>query len=550
MKKAYVFNQNWTCLKGKEFWDEERGELDFGCEAPLKASGLRADGTYRTRYGGFEHSGRIYENSNHNVKIALRRIFRAAGGSVEAAAQLRVDQSTYISKNLDFLEHLRKLYEPVMSKFRGFLVEAEDHYDDPHAKKALREQAWKELFETGTVTNGIWLEYTIYKMKKNEFGKVNSEPRMIGDLQVPASLEGFMVTKYLKQAMQNNIDLPYGTMHFCATPAHVDLTSVFENLMNPMKRFYMAYFSDDSCISVRQPDGSTLIYNMDISSCDASHTSMLFWALTRIVDGMSRENFIRLIDQLRTLIRVYDVSRPNRGPDKRYAEFKKSDGSPTLYSGSTITTVINNLANILIGHSILTAGATTPDEIIKAAANVGYIITLEPCPRPEDIQFLKHSPVLDTTGVYRPVLNLGVMFRSMGTAKGDVPGKQDVPLKERFRAFEHALLHGMYPRSHFPFVDRRKRALRGADGSQSYEQSQTLVERELAYKVIGTEEHSFHAEDIYRRYNLTTDEISLLDETIANQPFTTFHACSAASKVLETDYGLSCPGTYPTTASA
>jgi hypothetical protein len=381
-------------------------------------------------------------------------------------------------------------------------------------------------------------------MKKDEFAKPGKEPRMIGDLGVPASLQGFMVTKYLKKAMERDIELRDGTIHFCATPDHTKLTTVFNNLLNPSKRLYMALFSDDSCVSVRDGDGKVATYNMDIKSCDSSHTSMLFWAMTQITDGAARANIIKLIHQLQTKIRVFDLSRPQRGTTKRYAEFVKTDGSPTLYSGSTLTTAINNLANILIGHSIISSNATTSTEIIAAAAAVGYLVSLEPCPRPEDIQFLKHSPVMDTTGVYRPLLNIGVLFRTMGTAKGDVPGRKSVPLLERFKAFEYSLVHGMYPRSHFPFVDVRKHALRKVD-MKLVKASSIRIERDLGYKVTETTEHHFLAEDVYRRYNLTAAEIQILDDTIAYQPFTTFHACSPASKILRADYGLSTPTVFP-----
>ena len=540
-----MYNQQWTCLKGEEYWDDDKGILDWECEHPVRNHhGQRFDTSYRTRYGGFNHSGIIYEESNCNVKIAMRRLFRCPGGSLATAKELSDNQAGYIAGNLSFLTQLQKLYDPVMSNFRGFIVEAADHYNDPHKKRVPREQAWKELFEKGTITDDLWLEYTIYKMKKGEIGKFGKEPRMIGDLKVPASLEGFMVTKYLKKAMQEDVLVDDGRIHFCSKPDHSELTTVFNNLMSPSSRVYMALFSDDSCVSVREKDGSVSTYNMDIVSCDASHTGMLFWALAQITTGLSKENIIRLIGQLSTDIRVYDLSRPQRGMDKRYALFRRKDGSPTLYSGSTLTTSVNNLANILIGHSIITSKANSSDEIIAAARAVGYLVTLERCEMPEDIQFLKHSPVLDTTGVYRPVLNIGVLFRSMGTARGDVPGRRTTPLRERFAAFEYALYRGMYPRSHFPFIDVRKSKLKH-DLRKVDLQATEVVKRQLEYKVGQCEERHFLAADVYRRYRLSHDEICILDEEIAHMPFDTFHACSAANKVLAKDYGLSCATLYP-----
>jgi len=523
-----------------EWWNEVAGELDFGCERESRIvhNRILVDPTYRTKYGGFLHNGEIYANSNANVSIALRRIFRCAGGSLDMAATLANNQHNFISKSMPFLDSLRDMYSKDMCNYRGFLVEAEEHYADPHKKKHLREMAWKDMFETGTTASELWLKHVTYKMKKDEWAKPGKEPRMIGDLKVPASLQGFMVTKYLKKAMLEDIEYQDGILHFCATPDHGELTRVFEGLMKPRARVYMTYFSDDSCVSVNTKEGVKM-YNMDISSCDASHTAMLFYALTRLADGPAGENLRVLVDQLRVPMRVYDLSRPTSGPNKRYAQFVRNDNSPVLYSGSTITTVINNLANILIGKSIIDNQASTPEEIMSAAKLAGYVVTLEECTIPEKLQFLKHSPVLDTSGTYRPVLNLGVLLRTLGTCKGDVPGSNKIPLLERFQAFERGLLQGMYPNTSFPFVDARKACVAGKSKIDS--QVSKKVDEMFAYKVGETDQSTHHAVDVYARYGLSPAEIALLDEEVATSPFTSYHSCKTVSKILELDYGLRSP---------
>lgn len=503
---------------------------------------MRLDSTYRTRYGGFYHSGIIYESSNNSVSLALRRVFRATGGSLATAKEYKQNQHQFISQSQGFLTDLRMMYAKTLDNFRGFLVEAEDHYDDPHAKRSLREQAWKELFETGDMSAPLWCEYVTYKLKKDEWAKPGKEPRMIGDLKVPASLQGFMVTKYLKQAMEEDIHHKDGVLHFCAKPNHDDLQSVFEELRQPTKRVYMAYFSDDSCVAIRTGD-EILRYNMDIQSCDASHTAMLFHAFVNLARGPAAENLRVLVNQLRVPMRVYDLSRPARGPGKRYALFKRKGNEPTLYSGSTITTTINNLANILIGKSIIDCGARSPEDIIRAAKAAGYIVTLTKCKILEDLQFLKHSPVRDVHGVYRPLMNLGVLLRTIGTAKGDVPGRAKVPFLDRCRAFDRGLLQGLYPHSSFPFVDRKKHVVAGV-AKRLDKQVNKRIGRLLEYRVGTTSAATFYSTDVYRRYRLTAGEIGVMDDEIATAPFNSFHSCKAVSKILDLDYGLISPSLY------
>lgn len=540
----YIYNQQWKCLRGQEWWDEKKGELLYPEEPALKMvkRTMRIDSTYRTKYGGFHHDGIIYEASNNSVRLALRRVFRATGGSVETASEYRKNQHNFISESQGFLDDLRAMYAKTLDDFRGFLVEAEEHYKDPHAKKSLREQAWKDLFERGDMSSPLWCEYVTYKLKKDEWAKPGKEPRMIGDLKVPASLQGFMVTKYLKEAMKEDIHYKDGIMHFCASPNHADLQEVFDELRQPTKRAYIAYFSDDSCVAVRN-GGKVERYNMDITSCDASHTSLLFHALINLARGAAADNLRVLVEQLRVPMRVYDLSRPAHGPGKRYSLFRRKGKEPTLYSGSTITTAINNLANILIGKSIIETGATLPEEIIAAAKAVGYIVTLTHCEIIEDLQFLKHSPVKDIHGVYRPVMNLGVLLRTIGTAKGDVPGRTKDGFLERCRAFDRGILQGLYPRTSFPFVDRKKHVVAGVR-TRLDKQVATRIGRLLEHRVGTTETAVFTSEDIYRRYRLTPGEIGVMDEEIAYAPFNSFHSCKAASKILTLDYGLQSPSLY------
>jgi hypothetical protein len=242
-----------------------------------------------------------------------------------------------------------------------------------------------------------------------------------------------------------------------------------------------------------------------------------------------------LIDQCKKPFRVYNLANK-----RKHITFRKTDGSPTLYSGTTLTTLLNNTACLNIGVSIIESGAETPDEIIHAAELAGYIVTLEACEIFEDVQFLKHSPVLNTQGYWRPVLNLGVFLRSTGRCRRDLPGRTADPLHERTKAHEAALIQGMYPRTHFPFIEYR-RAQVTTPNQRIYRQAVKLLEPDLQYKVSDTTHENFNSRDIYRRYRLTSQEQTIMDHYIGKGDYRRYYACNSLNTILKRDYRLGCP---------
>jgi len=105
-----------------------------------------------------------------------------------------------------------------------------------------------------------------------------------------------------------------------------------------------------------------------------------------------------------------------------------------LYSGSGLTTAVNNVANTLISLSIrrLLRGraitkAEAPGLIERAARYVGFLVKVIECEEPSQLQFLKHSP----SSVGYSYLNLGVWIRSFGTCIGRLPGKERLGVEAR-----------------------------------------------------------------------------------------------------------------------
>lgn len=537
MAKAFVYNEEFTCTKGKEFFQD--GVITFPNEPAIKNDygDMRVDGTYLSCFGpSIGHNGQIFENTNHNVSIGMRRMTRARKANLRFHRNLQARQLRFFGTHMHIIDKLRELYSPTMSNFCSAVRQAEDHHADPHVKRHLRIQAWNDLLETGQISTRTWIRYVKYKMKKAEWAKPGKESRMIGDLGVPASLLGFRVTKYLKEAMEEfKFEINGGTIEFCAKPGHAKLKEIFRNLENPPRRFYFVYFSDDSCIAIRTANGTVIRGDVDIASCDASHGEALFNAFTRLGTGPAHDALSRLVAQCRKKIRVYDLDDTVKRDN--YTELWGHGAR--LFSGSTLTTCMNNLANIMIAVAISEADIQSEADIHKASQEAGYSVTIDIAEEFEDMTFLKHSPVRDTSGDWQPVLNVGVLLRMSGVCKGDLPGSG--PLAPRAIAFQRALLQGAYPRSSFPLVDNMKSMVAGSNAVLDKLMTKPIHSL-LEYKIgeAAEQTHHFHPEDLYRRYRLQIWEMDVLDETFGHATFGQEYASPTVSAIMKRDYGLEC----------
>jgi hypothetical protein len=319
-----------------------------------------------------------------------------------------------------------------------------------------------------------------------------------------------------------------GIIEFCPKPSPSSLERIFKLLIDPPmgKRFYFVYFSDDSCISFRNHLGVVVRCNVDISSCDASHTQHLFNEMRTLLKGEANKNINQLIDQLRSPFTVKSAD----GPEKALLQ----PTTERLYSGSTLTTITNNLANISIAVGISETNLTGCVDVVKGAREVGYIVTCQDASADYSLlQFLKHSPCYDTDGELRAVLNVGVVLRLSGTCKGDLPGKRTIPLKQRAESMQAALIQGAAPYTSYTLVDNMK--VRGV----ATKATTRIVANELAYKVVQEESpiRCFTDQEIFRRYNLTREEIAQVNE-FGTMGFEQGVSGSAFDKILDLDYGL------------
>lgn len=533
----YRYNDSFQTLRGGEYF--VNGVLRFPASDEARP-GAYKDGSYHTHFGPcIAHSGVVYACNNHNVAQAFPRLTKCREPEIEGFEEwMQANQTSFIAGHGKFVSKLRTLYQRGLDNFTSMVDECIEHHADPHIKRAERVAAMRDLYEQNRLFDRLWYmdgKDTEYKFKKFEFAKPGKPGRMIGNLHCPASLQGFRLTNFMKYAFaENPVSTIGGVMEFIPVPSARELERVFAQLEAPTGRFYMSYFSDDACLALRTKSGKLLRCNLDISSCDASHTQALFDMLVEITPKRFKEDMRRLVEQCQTVIKIYDQS-----DHRRYVKLKPKHAR--LYSGSTLTTLINNLANILIGRAIAESEINEYADIVTAARRVGYVVTCEPCEDIRKLQFLKHSPVRDTTGRLRALLNMGVLFRLTGTCKGDLPGTTREGIQARAEKFQAALLQGAYPRVSMPLVDRLKRNVAHAKPTA---RQQAVVERELLFKVDpkDDERYTVSSEEVWSRYDLTPFEIVELEEGFAACGFGDHFQSTGAEKVLKRDYGLGVVG--------
>jgi len=352
-----------------------------------------------------------------------------------------------------------------------FVSLVEDH-DLPHIKKVLRVMTYNLIVMFGHVADPtLWSAFeATLKVKKSEIAKFFKAVRAIFDLNgnplygntVASSLVGLRWVDKLKMMMCHPLFLSdgvrKGVVFFCPGVLHSDLKKVFVGLIHRdyggLNYDYVGvYFSDDSCVSYTK-EGEIIRGNVDISSCDSSHSVDLFLYIRKVLSGRGLDfHGIEMIDILLSQLMV-----PFKIPLRReingkvritdYLRFKPK--TPRLYSGSVLTTLVNNFASMSI---LVNFFYDCPTKTVQESArSIGYDVTFVPCEDPSQLQFLKHSPVWGhSSGVwdYYPVLNLGPFVRMMWSkTNGDVPGSGD--LEKRFHSFMVSVLHGMYPRVSCP----------------------------------------------------------------------------------------------------
>lgn len=357
-----------------------------------------------------------------------------------------------------FSDRLRKNQSHISATYRGFIHRFQKHFHhhliiqdhdeaylswlyQPHAKRKLRmqvhsnDQSYLDVYDDGS-------KPVEYKLKPGEL-LTRGKKRGIGDLGAKRTQVSAWCIAQLKTAWAIPFKLKNAESRFIPSPDKTTLKETFDWLATSNRgEFRFAYFSDDCSFSIGTSDG-LFMANGDISQCDGSHYDSVFDTLFSILtDDVHPVYYDALLHAFDTLGRPLIFRNKFNYKEKVKYVFN----SKRLYSGSVLTTLVNNYANLLIffafckrcpDFSVVTR-AQCAELYRLSAQDVGYIVKCKHCPLREDLQFLKHSPVLCSDGDYIPIMNLGTFFRGFGAVHGDlshVYGNSKVPLATRARRY-------------------------------------------------------------------------------------------------------------------
>lgn len=304
------------------------------------------------------------------------------------------------------------------------------HYDDPevmydnwlntpHPKRKMRLQVDMKIKETPHVIDK--LDPIQIKLKHGEMlapGKM----RVTADLGVYRTQLTAYPFNAVKVAWAVDFDVDGMTTRFVKSADQDIISKAFHDLWEGPDVYI--YHSDDGCVGVTCLDGR-LVFNDDIKACDCSHRTPMFeWLL----DLLLYQHGPRVL-HYKAIQRAFDYLREPiefHNPENFKEKVIYFCRTMRLYSGSTTTTVTNNLARLMIGIAFRVLcpnpRAYKRDEVMKfyvqAGELAGYILKIQVCEVPQDMQFLKHSCTFD----YRPYMNLGTVIRGFGSFRGDLPG--------------------------------------------------------------------------------------------------------------------------------
>lgn len=528
-------------MRGKQFW--EYGQLKFTTESFCDALIGKGFRDARTRVAvSFNHSGVVYCDTNHNLSLALTRqtanrfaVEPKDGKSYSFSERIKMEMLEY------WYDRNQRLYlSTIIFDVSDFHYDDVDwrelatlHHADPHQKRLLRIEAYRKIVSDAKYYKPIWRDNKGFrlKLKRLEYAKYGKYARTIGDFGVSASLQGAFFVNYCKEYLASrDFRLCSGRhVRYVKSPTDEHLNLVFNDINHARGSVCAFAHSDDGLYRTKKGR----IYKLDISKCDGSHSTATYDFLCKLFPDA--DNCMRtLVNQLLEPVSIYSEKDKFNGSRQRVLIRALR---PILYSGSTLTTLINTVALFCIYDALERFEVETPDEILSAAAQVGYILgEPEECIQLGDQQFLKHSPII-YEGRIQSLFNFGPLLRTYGTVKYDIVGKLDFSkIKEAGLEYNHGLVQGMFPDFDVPILNKMK-ALSRAPGRKLKKQVLQNLKASLPYEV-GASGLKMSDMLFFSRYSATQAEIDnlhlLLDEA---RNFDVIHD-ALVRRILKMDYGL------------
>lgn len=383
-------------VKGREYF--VNGDLRFPVDDQYckQYDDGKFPGEYRTHFGPrFWSNTSTFASDNDGLRGAVRRLTCVRDPEIPGHHE-RLKQNQYDNVRLDrpgcvvWLTHFKGHLAETISNIRMDSEELRGVWtDNPHPKRQLRQATRRDAIAHG-FQSGIRLTKIDYKVKSGEILPPTKYMRAVGDLTCPGSTVLGYYLDYVKSTF--NKDFHYkGCVAKYIKPGRDSLKENFDSLINLKHNMYFGYFSDDSVCAIKCSDG-TLWANCDISACDGSNYDPVFNLLKEAMSVDPRfENDVKAcFDQLRAPCEIRSTQSMRKIGKERFKVLLKT-AEQVLYSGSVLTTAVNNTAGTVIFLAIadnLTPNMTKAEAtriIEMSASSVGFKLKVEVCENIQDL---------------------------------------------------------------------------------------------------------------------------------------------------------------------
>lgn len=408
---------------------------------------------------------------------------------------------------------------------------------EPNAKRQLRIHVNKQVYDKG----GDYEDDdkpVEFKPKNDEMLGPNKK-RGIGDLGVYRTNATAHIMSSIKEAWTNDFTYKNTRIRYVKSADKRSLSDAFTLLVNPGEnKIFFVLHSDDSCVSADCSDG-VVYFNGDIKACDGSHRTIMFNTLFRLLaysEGIKNVHH----DALERAFKYLKQDLVVKYKKDRKQKVKYKFETMRLYSGSTLTTIVNNFANELIAIKLALL-VPNPREItgaqfrafyVQAGEEVGYILKVCDCSCPEQLQFLKHSPSL-VDDVWVPWVNLGTFVRGFGTFAGDMPHKSG-KYKEAAEDFVSEVVVARANWGNHSFNDSFKHLIKTVTKQRSRTNRVIAEQKE---KSIGFMQQRIGIDCLAKRYGCQIVELEQLCDSISRSGVGDIVYHPVVQKIYECDYG-------------
>ena len=537
--KEYVDSKRFRVVSGHEYVVD--GDVAFPDDPYFEK--YFHDGIFPGEYWShiglrFQSNTNVYSCDNDGIRGAVRRLtcIRVPDEPGKHYV-LKRNQRRFVERDVG-VKIWKKWFQDGMKRRLCDICHDSEEFrqiwtDAAHQKRELRRAARRGVICDGR-TGGVRVRRVDYKCKSKEILKNGKYLRAIGDLTAPGSTVGCYLMDEVKRVFSEEFDYKGGTCKYIK-PSRKTLLDNFDDLINLKRKVYFNFFSDDSNCAVKCSDG-ILRCNCDISACDGSNFEPIFKLLKNAINVDQRyyKDIENLFAQLKCRAEISSTQNKRKENREKMKVVLEPIGS-VLYSGSGTTTIVNNCANTLIYIAFMNVydeNDTKAEAAVKleeAAATAGYILKCEVCENIQELQFLKYSPT-EQGGMF---LNLGVILRSFGLCKGDIPyvkSRKNMSIADRAKGYICDVVD-----SHKHNGDSS--VMRAIRETYPRGDSSNLNDEGSVWRIKSEQEDVCQDSDLIARYKVTQSELEDLCHTIKTCVGPHIARLKSVDKILSSDYG-------------